>query len=293
MTLHPEMPHPDHLSDAAESIDPALQAAQSPRVLGVIPARLASTRLPRKMLRELAGEPMLAWVYRAARACSALDQVLIATDSSEIMDLAQRYGFPAVFTPEDCASGTDRVYAVAQAIPADIYVNIQGDEPLLRSEHLDALLATMLRPPPATQPNAQPIQVATLATPCPPHQFLLPSTVKVVCARDGRALYFSRAPIPANRDNDADAPQPLKHLGIYAFRRKTLERFPHLPSSQLEAIEKLEQLRLLENGIDIWVAQTPYDTRGVDTEEDLAAVEQMLRAAHPGLAPDHAQNRGA
>jgi 3-deoxy-manno-octulosonate cytidylyltransferase (CMP-KDO synthetase) len=283
LTVHPTAPPSANYAapSAAASVDSALQPAQPPRVLGVIPARLASTRLPRKMLLELAGEPMLAWVYRAARACAALDQVIIATDSTEIMDLAQRYGFPAVFTPEDCASGTDRVYAVAQAIAADIYVNIQGDEPLLRPEHLDALLALMLRPAPASQMDAQPIQVATLAAPCPPHQFPLASTVKVVCASDGRALYFSRAPIPANRDNDADAPPPLKHLGIYAFRRETLERFPHLPPSQLEATEKLEQLRLLENGIEVWVAQTPFDTRGVDTEEDLAAVDEILRAGHP------------
>ncbi len=244
------------------------------RILGVIPARLASTRLPRKMLREIAGEPMLAWVYRAARACPALDQVLIATDSSEIMELAQRLGFPAVFTPEDCASGTDRVHAVAEAIPADIYVNIQGDEPLLRPEHLDALLAPML----GARSDGHLVQVATLATPCPPEQFHLTSVVKVVCARDGRALYFSRAPIPFDRDGAGDGAKPLKHLGLYAFRREALERFPRLPASRLEATEKLEQLRLLENGIDVWVSETPHDTRGVDTEEDLAAVEAALLA---------------
>lgn len=286
--------------------DTGSSAVAKPRVLGVIPARLASTRLPRKMLRTLAGEPMLAWVYRAARACPSLDQLLIATDSSEIMDLAQSYGFPAVFTPESCASGTDRVHAVAQSIPADIYVNIQGDEPLLRPEHLDALLAPMLGPglgpvsgtelrPPspasagfaAADFSAHRVQVTTLATPCPPEQFHLTSTVKVVCASDGRALYFSRAAIPHDRDGGRDAGRdpdhlntalPLKHLGLYAFRRETLERFPALPPSRLEATEKLEQLRLLENGIDLWVAQTPFDTRGVDTEEDLLAVEALLLA---------------
>ncbi len=245
----------------------------APRVLGVIPARLASTRLPRKMLRSVAGEPMLAWVYRAARACLALDRVLIATDSSEIMQLAQSLGFPAVFTPEDCRSGTDRVHAVAQAIPADIYVNLQGDEPLLRPEHLDALLAPML----AARPGDREIEVSTLATPCPPEQFHSPHTVKVVRAHDGRALYFSRAPIPWDRDGEALGTQGLKHLGLYAFRRETLERFPHLPPSRLEETEKLEQLRLLENGIDIFVAETPFDTRGVDTEEDLLTVETILR----------------
>ncbi len=248
-----------------------------PRVLGVIPARLASTRLPRKMLLELAGEPMLAWVYRAAHACAALDQVLIATDSTEIMALAKRLGFPAMLTPE-CASGTDRVHAIAQIIPADIYVNIQGDEPLLRPEHFNTLLAPML----AGNRNGRPVEAATLATPCTQREFHSPHTVKVVCARDGRALYFSRAPIPYDRDSagvgTGGGAAPLKHLGLYAFRREILERFPHLPPSRLEAIEKLEQLRLLENGIDLWVSITPYDTRGVDTAEDLSAVEAILLA---------------
>lgn len=248
--------------------------ATKPRVLGVIPARLASTRLPRKMLRTIAGEPMLAWVYRAARACTQLDQVLIATDSTEIMDLAQQLGMPAVFTPEDCPSGTDRVHVVSQAIPADIYVNLQGDEPLLRHEHLDALLAPMLTP----RSDGRAVEVATLATPCPAEQFRSQHAVKVVCALDGRALYFSRAPIPCNRDGlDGGAPA-LKHLGLYAFRRSALERFAGLPPTQLENTERLEQLRLLDHGIDIWVSKTPFDTRGVDTEEDLRAVEALLQA---------------
>ena len=253
----------------------SLSPAEAPRVLGVIPARLASTRLPRKMLRTIAGEPMLAWVYRAARACSTLDQVLIATDSTEVMELAQQLGFPAVFTPEDCASGTDRVYAVARSIPADIYVNLQGDEPLLRPEHLEALLAPMLIP----REDGRSVDVATLATPCSPEQFHSPHAVKVVRGQDGRALYFSRAPIPCNRDEDAVGTPPLKHLGLYAFRPHALERFATLEPTQLERTERLEQLRLLDHGIDIWVAETPFDTRGVDTEEDLRAVEALLLAA--------------
>jgi 3-deoxy-manno-octulosonate cytidylyltransferase (CMP-KDO synthetase) len=244
-----------------------------PSILGVIPARLASTRLPRKMLREIAGEPMLARVYRAARACTALDRVLIATDATDIMELAQQLGLPAVFTPESCASGTDRVFAVSQAISADIYVNIQGDEPMLRPEHLDALLAPML----AARQDGRVIQAATLATACTPEQFLSPHAVKVVCAPDGRALYFSRAPIPFDRDGNGAGVRPRKHLGLYAFRRDALERFATFAPSPLETTEKLEQLRLLENGIDIWVAETPFDTRGVDTEEDLVEVEALLQ----------------
>jgi 3-deoxy-manno-octulosonate cytidylyltransferase (CMP-KDO synthetase) len=238
----------------------------SSRILCVIPARLASTRLPRKVLREIAGEPMLAWVYRAARACTQLDQVLIATDSEEIMEFAHSRSFPAVFTPEDCASGSDRVYAVAQSIAADIYVNVQGDEPLLRAEHIDALLTPM-------QHTA--VEVATLSTPCAPELVHDPNAVKVVTAADGRALYFSRATIPYDRDSAGNASYQ-KHLGLYAYRKSALDRFPKLPPSHLEATERLEQLRFLENGINIYVTSTPFDTIGVDTEEDMMAAEKLL-----------------
>ncbi|MBV8675171.1 MAG: 3-deoxy-manno-octulosonate cytidylyltransferase [Acidobacteriaceae bacterium] len=237
-----------------------------PRILAVIPARLGSTRLPRKVLREIAGQPMIGWVYRAARACPLLEQVLIATDSEEVLAFAQEHSLPAVFTPEDCPSGTDRVHAVAESIPADIYVNIQGDEPLIRPEHLDTLLA------PFSHPD---VQVTTLATPCSPDQVRNPNAVKVVTAANGRALYFSRATIPCDRDNTGGISY-RKHLGIYAYRKAALKRFPKLPPSKLEAAEKLEQLRFLENGIDIYVSDTPYDTIGVDTEEDLRAVESIL-----------------
>lgn len=211
---------------------------------------------------------MLAWVYRAARACAQLDQVLIATDSEEVMEFAHARSFPAVFTPEDCASGSDRVYAVAQSIAADIYVNVQGDEPLLRPEHLDALLEPMVRPE---------VEVATVSTPCAPELVHNPNAVKVVTASDGRALYFSRASIPYDRDGAGTATYQ-KHLGLYAYRKPALDRFPKLPPSRLEATERLEQLRFLENGTDIYVTSTPFDTIGVDTEEDLKAVEAILQS---------------
>jgi 3-deoxy-manno-octulosonate cytidylyltransferase (CMP-KDO synthetase) len=262
----------------ARGVCPLPESSPSrPSILGVIPARLASTRLPRKMLREIAGEPMLARVYRAARACAALDRVLIATDATEILELAEQMGMPAVLTPESCASGTDRVFAVSQSIRADIYVNIQGDEPMLRAEQLDALLAPMLDSLTSSRQGGRVVEVSTLATACTPEQFLSPHAVKVVCAPDGRALYFSRAPIPFDRDARGEGVRPRKHLGLYAFKRAALERFATFAPSSLEMTEKLEQLRLLENGIDIWVAETPFDTRGVDTEEDLMEVEAMLR----------------
>ena len=236
-------------------------------ILAVIPARLGSTRLPRKVLREIAGEPMIAWVYRAARACPLLDQVLIATDSDEVLSFAQEHLLPAVFTPEDCASGTDRVWAVAQSIPADIYVNIQGDEPLLTPEHFTPLLELFERPE---------VQVATLAVRCPAADVQNPNAVKVVTAGDGRALYFSRATIPHDRDGSGFAGY-RKHLGIYAYRTAALERFAALEPSPLEKLERLEQLRLLENGIALYVAEAPGDTIGVDTEEDLQRAEAVLR----------------
>src|SRR5437879_3928051 len=161
-----------------------------PRILGVIPARLASTRLARKVLRPIAGKPMLAWVYEAARACPQLDRVVIATDSSEVVDFCLQNNFPVQLTSSDLPSGTDRVHAVAQQIPAEIYVNIQGDEPLLKPEHLTALLR------PFSQPE---VEVSTLKILCTPENIANPNAVKVVTDTNGRALYFSRATIPYDR----------------------------------------------------------------------------------------------
>ena len=210
---------------------------------------------------------MLAWVYRAVSACSRLDQVLIATDSEEVLAFARERGFDATLTPAECASGTDRVHHVAQAIAADIYVNVQGDEPLLRPEHIDALLRPLLR--------SSDILVSTLATACAPDQVENPNAVKVVTASNGRALYFSRAAIPYHRDSGSQV-KYQKHLGLYAYRKPALDQFPILPPSALETAERLEQLRFLENGVDVYVESTPYDTIGVDTEEDLQAVESIL-----------------
>jgi 3-deoxy-manno-octulosonate cytidylyltransferase (CMP-KDO synthetase) len=235
------------------------------RIVAVIPARLASTRLPGKVLRPIAGVPMLGWVYRAALACHQLDQVLIATDSPEVVAFADSQGWPSVMTSTTLASGTDRVNAVAALVDADIYVNIQGDEPLLRPEHIDSLL----RPFALTD-----AAVTTLSTPCTAEEIHDPNAVKVVTANDGRALYFSRASIPYQRGTPLT---PRKHIGIYAYRKAALRRFAELPPSPLESVERLEQLRLLEEGICIYVVHTPFDTIGVDTEEDLLAAERILR----------------
>jgi len=238
--------------------------------IAIIPARLASTRLPRKVLREIAGQQMITRVYEAARRSPLLQDVIIATDSEEVLQLAQASGWKAQMTSDKHRSGTDRVYEVAQRVAADVYVNIQGDEPLARPEHLDALLRPMQDPK---------VMVSTIKTPCPPQDVDNPNAVKVVTDLSGRALYFSRSPIPFDRDKTG-AITYFKHLGFYAYRRAALDRFCNLPESKLEAAERLEQLRFLDNGIDIYVAETPFNTVGVDTEEDLRRVEEFLRSGN-------------
>jgi 3-deoxy-manno-octulosonate cytidylyltransferase (CMP-KDO synthetase) len=236
------------------------------RFAGVIPARLSSTRLSRKVLRPIAGRPMVEWVWRAAAASGLMDPVVVATDAEEVASICRERGIPAIMTSPDCASGSDRVREVARQIDADIYVNIQGDEPTLTPDFFPPLLSLFDRPE---------VEVTTLAVRCPSHEIANPNTVKVVTALDGRALYFSRATIPFDRDGTSFAGY-RKHLGIYAYRKAALERFASLEPSWIEHVERLEQLRLLDNGINIYVAPAPRDTIGVDTEEDLARAEAML-----------------
>lgn len=236
------------------------------RVAGVIPARLQSTRLSRKVLRKIAGKPMVEWVWRAAAASHLMDPVVVATDSTEVADMCDSRGIPVVMTSPECPSGSDRVREVATHIDADIYVNIQGDEPTLTPPFFEPLIRLFERPE---------VEVSTLAVRCPPEEFSNPNAVKVVTALDGRALYFSRATIPFDRDETGFAGY-RKHLGIYAYRKAALERFAALKPSPLERLERLEQLRLLENGIAVFVAEAPGDTIGVDTEEDLKRAEEIL-----------------
>jgi 3-deoxy-manno-octulosonate cytidylyltransferase (CMP-KDO synthetase) len=238
------------------------------KAVAIIPARIASTRLPRKILREINGHPMLWHVYNAARACSALADVIVATDSEEIVTMCVANGWTVSMTSPEHRSGTDRVYEVTQTVAADVYVNVQGDEPLARREHLDVLLKLMAR---------EDVQVGTLKTPCAAEDVSNPNVVKVVTALDGRALYFSRATVPFDRDRSGEV-RYFKHLGFYAYRKPALDSFRLWPESELERSERLEQLRFLDNGVAIHVAETPYDTVGVDTEEDLQRVERILRA---------------
>jgi 3-deoxy-manno-octulosonate cytidylyltransferase (CMP-KDO synthetase) len=233
--------------------------------IAIIPARLASTRLPRKMLREIAGKPLVGWVYEAVRSSQLLSDVIIATDSEEIMEACVKQGWNARMTSSTHRSGTERVHEISNSIAADVYVNVQGDEPLVRPEQIAALLDVMKDPA---------VQVGTVKTPCPREDMGNPNVVKVVAAPDGRALYFSRATIPFDRDKTE--PRYFKHLGLYAYRKPALDLFVSQPESTLEKTERLEQLRFLENGIAIYVGETPYDSVGVDTEEDLQRAAEIL-----------------
>jgi 3-deoxy-manno-octulosonate cytidylyltransferase (CMP-KDO synthetase) len=238
------------------------------RIAGVIPARLGSTRLTNKVLRGLAGKPMVEWVWRAAARSGLMAPVVVATDSDAVAAVCLAREIPVEMTSADCASGSDRVREVASKIDADVYVNVQGDEPTLTADFFPPLLTLFERPE---------VEVATLAVACPSGEFANPNAVKVVTALDGRALYFSRATIPFDRDAKGFTGY-RKHLGIYAYRKAALERFGALAPSPLETLERLEQLRLLENGIDIYVASAPADTIGVDTEEDLRRAEEVLKS---------------
>jgi 3-deoxy-manno-octulosonate cytidylyltransferase (CMP-KDO synthetase) len=217
------------------------------------------------MLREIAGKPLIGVVYEAVRSSPGLARVLVATDSEEIMAVCRQHGWEAQMTSAAHRSGTERVHEVSGREAADVYINVQGDEPLVRSEQIATLLQVMENPA---------AQVGTVMTPAASIDIPNPNAVKVVTDRDGRALYFSRATIPFDRDGTG--PRYFKHLGLYAYRKAALDKFVTLPESSLEKSERLEQLRFLENGISIYVGETPYDSVGVDTEEDLERVQQIL-----------------
>ncbi len=244
-------------------------------VLGVVPVRLGSTRLPRKPLHPILGHPLLGWVWERLSRMSVFDRLVVATDAPEIEELCVRMGAPVVPTSADHPSGTDRVAEVVRRGEFGEFpfvVNVQGDEPLVREAHLEEALALVRRG----------WDVGTCATPVR-HlaDWTDPSVVKAVRARDGSALYFSRAPIPHLRDRtpgeeDLGSSAFLRHLGIYAYRREALLRWVALPPSPLEEIERLEQLRALEEGIRIGMAVVAEAAPGVDTAADVVAMERLL-----------------
>lgn len=240
------------------------------QVLGVIPARYAAQRFPGKPLALIAGKPLVQRVYERARLARRLDAVVVATDDERIANAVRGFGGDVVMTSPECPSGTDRAAEVARQRRCDLIVNIQGDEPLMRPEMIDALVTGIEEDTGCV--------MATLARRIEDAESLAnPNVVKVVFAHNGRALYFSRHAIPFQRDAQGGAGH-FKHLGIYAYRREFLLQFVTMPPSGLERTEKLEQLRVLENGYAIQVLVTPHDSLGVDAPEDVARVEAALRA---------------
>jgi 3-deoxy-manno-octulosonate cytidylyltransferase (CMP-KDO synthetase) len=242
--------------------------------IAVIPARYASTRLPGKPLVALAGKSMIERVWERVRRAQKISRVIVATDDERIMQAVAAFGGEAVMTRAEHRSGTERVAEVAAiAVRGEegIFVNVQGDEPLIEPDAVDAVVE-------AIESDAE-VSISTLAVPIArPADIMDPNVVKVVLDFDDNALYFSRAPIPWVRDRNAPVhARHLKHLGLYAFRRAALLDFPTLPLGDLERIEQLEQLRWMENGYKIRVAETVHDSVSVDVPEDVTRVEQLLR----------------
>jgi len=232
----------------------------------VIPARIGSTRLPKKPLREICGRPLIVWVVEAVK--RVVPEVFVATDSKEVVRAVEVAGAKGILTPAELPSGTDRVYHAARELPFKYIVNVQGDEPFIREEHIRAVYKGL----------KEGFKFTTAATPFRSLKDVKdPSKVKVVLDRKGRALYFSRSPIPFTRDGEINPENYLKHIGIYGFTKESLERFVSWKEGRLERIEKLEQLRILENGEEIYVSVVEHDSFGVDTEEDLKLAEKMVK----------------
>jgi 3-deoxy-manno-octulosonate cytidylyltransferase (CMP-KDO synthetase) len=242
----------------------------SPNVVVVIPARYGSTRLPGKPLVSLGGKPMIQRVYERAKLAQRVSGVIVATDDDRILKAVQEFGGEARMTRHDHRTGTERVAEVAAHEPGDIFVNVQGDEPLLDPAAVDTAVGALLEEPQAA--------IATVATPIrTPGDIMDPNVCKVVLDFDENALYFSRAPIPWVRDTGGHVQaRHLKHLGLYVFRRDALLEYPTLPQGELERVEQLEQLRWLENGWKIRVAEVQHDAISVDVPEDVPRVEKLL-----------------
>lgn len=241
----------------------------------LIPARYASTRFPGKPLADLLGKPMIQWVVERCQKVSSAEEVLVATDDERIAAAVEGFGGRAVMTRADHPTGTDRLAEVAANLEADLVVNVQGDEPLIDPDHIETAVEALVDDP-----------EAVMATLCAPltlkEEFTDPNVVKVVCDQKGGALYFSRAPIPWPRDGGDDLAAALlasgarRHIGLYVYRREFLLEIPRLERSPLEQVESLEQLRVLEHGYRIAVAEVEDYGIGVDTPEDLERVRRQL-----------------
>ncbi|MCA9409321.1 MAG: 3-deoxy-manno-octulosonate cytidylyltransferase [Candidatus Omnitrophica bacterium] len=238
------------------------------KILGVIPARWASTRFPGKVLALIAGKPMIQHVWEQAKQSTKLTDVIIAADDEQVLQAAKKFGAQAVLTDVNHASGTDRIAQAVKDLSADIIINIQGDEPLIRPEVIDSLIAAFDREPACLMATA--IKKINDV-----QELNNPNIVKVVIDCQYNALYFSRALIPYNRDNGKT--DVYKHQGIYAYQRDFLLKIVKLPPSKLEQSEKLEQLRVLEAGYKIKTVETDYESIGVDSPEDIGRVEEILK----------------
>lgn len=240
------------------------------RIVGIIPARWASTRLPGKPLALLGGKPLIEHVWRRASRAKSLDRLLVATDDARIAKAVAAFGGEAVLTPAACASGTDRLACAARRLACDVVINIQGDEPFLPAAYIDRLAA-------AFQQDKK-LRMATLSAPLSPEDLHNPNAVKVVCDQAGLALYFSRAAIPHIRDlGRAGKENPYRlHVGMYAYNRNFLQQYARWPQTPLEKLEQLEQLRALEHGVQIRVVPVSRPTLSVDTPADLEHARRLL-----------------
>jgi len=245
-----------------------------PKVIVVIPARFGSTRLPGKPLISLAGKSMIERVYERAKLAARVNRVIVATDDERIVKAVEAFGGEARMTRSEHRTGTERVAEVAAREQGDVFVNVQGDGPLLDPNAIDVAVNSLLEEPQAS--------ISTVATPIKtPGDIMDPNVVKAVLDFDGNAIYFSRAPIPWVRDTASKIQvRHLKHLGLYVFQRDALLEYPTLPQGELERVEQLEQLRWMENGWKIRVAEVEHDAISVDVPEDVARVEKLLEKLH-------------
>jgi 3-deoxy-manno-octulosonate cytidylyltransferase (CMP-KDO synthetase) len=244
------------------------------KVIAIIPSRLASQRLPRKPLADISGKPMIQWVYEAASNSKLISNVYVATDSQEIADVCNSFGAKSILTDSEIPSGTDRIAVAYEKLDslADIVINIQGDEPFITSEMLDSFVQFF---------SGKNFDVATLISKIKETDDIAnPSVVKVALSKENYAVYFSRSPVPHFRDipidNWCESADYWKHIGIYAYKPEALKRFTELPQSNLEQLEKLEQLRLLEDGAKFLCYETDLELLAIDTPEDLEKAGEKM-----------------
>jgi 3-deoxy-D-manno-octulosonate cytidylyltransferase len=235
-------------------------------VVIVIPARMGASRFPGKPLADLCGKPMIQWVYESARDSDIADHIIVATPDQEIVDICSSFGADALLTSHSHQTGTDRIAEVAHAVHADVYVNVQGDEPLMRSTSIADCARPLM--------DDTDIMMASVYCDCPPAEYDHPAVVKVVTDLQGYALYFSRHAIPYERN--ARVEPVKKHIGLYAYRRSALMAFAEWPMTPLEAAESLEQLRFMENGVRIFMSPSQGTELAVDTPEQAEEVRRIL-----------------